>query len=137
MLPPSRHSKLLRCHLLTPTLCRRRRQNSTAAKCDSPPSTSPSPVGESLLNQALKLVQSPENEWNFDQLRNLLFSDEFSLPHFLKITLSLGSSSKAPNFLECVKSNETSEVNRYPSFIFYGVLKLLIREPISKTRDLE
>ncbi|KAF7814319.1 pentatricopeptide repeat-containing protein [Senna tora] len=120
MLPALRQVNLLRRHLPPP------RRNFTV-QCELPPEN------ELIITQAVKLLQSSENDWNSDQLLPLLFSSPLSRD-LLAITFRLGSSSKALNFLEYVRANAPPEHSSSLSFVFYGVLKLYSRESVSKTK---
>ncbi|KAI4355140.1 hypothetical protein L6164_003940 [Bauhinia variegata] len=126
----------LRCcgsrqHLIPFTHSSLYRNNST--ECDPP-----SHDGESIVAQVVELLQAPENDWKTDQLHQLLFTGSTPVPRdFLRITLQLGSSSRALNFLEYIRANTPSE--QYPSLssVFQGVLELANREPNSGTKLLE
>lgn len=130
MVPASRQLQLLRHHL--PLGCHY--CHTSTVWCDLAPSQT---HDKSLVTQVVQLLQVPENEWNFDQLHPLLFSTTTTPHHLHTITLHLGSSSKALNFLEYVRANAPSEQSPCLSPIFHGVLMLFSKEPISECKLLE
>ncbi|XP_028778014.1 pentatricopeptide repeat-containing protein At5g28460 [Neltuma alba] len=125
-----RQLQVLRRHL---PMCCHYRQTSTI-QCDLVPSQTDD---KSLVTQVVQLLQVPENEWNADQLHPMLFSATTMPCHLLTITLHLGSSSKAFNFLEYVRANAPSEQSYCLSPIFHGVLELFSKEPVSEYKLLE
>ncbi|KAK4269572.1 hypothetical protein QN277_022711 [Acacia crassicarpa] len=130
MVSAPRQLQLLRRHLLP---CCHYCHFSTVP-CDLSPSQTDD---KSLVTQVVQLLQVPENEWNTDQLRPLLFSATTMPCHLLTITLHLGSSSKALNFLEYVRANAPSEQSHCLSPIFHGVIELFSEETISEYKLLE
>ncbi|PON91148.1 Pentatricopeptide repeat [Trema orientale] len=87
---------------------------------------------ETSINQVIELLQAPENDWDLDQLRRLLYSDSeiSSSKRFFHIARRLGSSAKALKFLDYVRENsECPEDSPLLSYVFQAVLEVASREP--------
>ncbi|KAM6584748.1 hypothetical protein CsatB_011750 [Cannabis sativa] len=87
---------------------------------------------EPSITQAVELLQTPENNWDLDQLRSILYSDsENSSPkRFFHIARRLDSSAKALKFFDYVRENsKCPEDLPLLSSVFQAVLELASREP--------
>ncbi|KAL5572948.1 hypothetical protein UlMin_022545 [Ulmus minor] len=94
----------------------------------------------SSITQIVQLLQSPQNEWNTDHLRTLLYSDSGNPPpaRLFHITRRLDSSSKALQFFDYVHANSNlPEDLPLLSSTFQAVLELASREPNWQKRLLE
>ncbi|KAE9615818.1 putative tetratricopeptide-like helical domain-containing protein [Lupinus albus] len=88
-------------------------------------STVSSDYTESAINEVIKLLQqSNKNNSNSDKLNTLLFKTLSSHNHFLQISLRLGSSSKAINFLEYLSHNAPTTHHFSLSSVFQGAIQL-------------
>ncbi|KAF9669010.1 hypothetical protein SADUNF_Sadunf14G0063000 [Salix dunnii] len=131
--PSTKHSNLLR--LLTSHAFLRRL--STERPEPQPPPQQKKRNHNSIITEALQLLQTPENEWNTPQLNQLLFPDSpptSSSPRlFYQITRRLPSSSQALKFLNYLRNNSPSspDTQSLLSYTFQAIFELAFCEPDS------
>ncbi|KAJ6679748.1 F21B23.6 PROTEIN [Salix purpurea] len=131
--PTSKHSNLLR--LLTSHAFLRRL--STERPEPQPPPQQKTRNHNSIITEALQLLQTPENEWDTTQLNQLLFPDSpppSSSPRlFYQITRRLPSSSQALKFLNYLRNNSPSspDTQTLLSYTFQAIFELSFCEPDS------
>ncbi|KAL3572057.1 hypothetical protein D5086_025961 [Populus alba] len=129
----SKHSNLLRL-LTSHTFLRRL---STEPPEPQPPPQQKTSNHNSIITEALQLLQTPGNEWNTTQLNQLLFPDSppsSSSPRlFYQITRRLPSSSQALKFLNYLQNNSPSspDTQSLLSYTFQAIFELAFCEPES------
>ncbi|KAJ6723013.1 TETRATRICOPEPTIDE REPEAT (TPR)-LIKE SUPERFAMILY PROTEIN-RELATED [Salix koriyanagi] len=134
--PASKHSNLLR--LLTSHAFLRRL--STERPEPQPPPQQKTRNHNSIITEALQLLQTPENEWDTTQLNQLLFPDSppsSSSPRlFYQITRRLPSSSQALKFLNYLRNNSPSspDTQTLLSYTFQAIFELSFCEPDSNAK---
>ncbi|KAH7513067.1 hypothetical protein FEM48_Zijuj12G0157200 [Ziziphus jujuba var. spinosa] len=121
---PKIHSYLVLRHLSTEPINPLQKQNGDEEK---------------FIAQVVQLLQPPENDWNFEKLRLLLFSDSTtpSPTRLFRIASRLDSSSKALKFLDYLQSNSPTPDKNSLSSTFQAVLVIASREPSSQSKLLE
>ncbi|KAF5733085.1 pentatricopeptide repeat-containing protein [Tripterygium wilfordii] len=110
--------------------------SSSLRLCTTPTSQSPYPGSDdSLITEALQLLQSSQDEWNkTDRLRCLLSSASSPPSVSIQITRRLPSSSLALRFFDYLRESSPSLDTALLSSTFQAVLELASREPDAQTK---
>ncbi|KDP28560.1 hypothetical protein JCGZ_14331 [Jatropha curcas] len=88
---------------------------------------------DSIVNEAVQLLQIPDNDWNTAQLNQLLFSDPVPSPRLVfQIARRLPSSSQAFKFLQYLQIKSSSPDTEALSSTFQAIFELASREPNSR-----
>ncbi|XP_050238515.1 pentatricopeptide repeat-containing protein At3g61520, mitochondrial [Mercurialis annua] len=101
---------------------------STECTLQTPPQQQ---TNDSIINQAVQLLQIPHNEWNLTHLNQLIFSDSSPSPRLLfQITRRLPSSSQALEFLRYLQHNSPPSLSNTQHFssAFQAIFELASRE---------
>ncbi|QHO51933.1 hypothetical protein HN51_021022 [Arachis hypogaea] len=117
------------------------RRHSTAVDV----SNSKDVVSSSIVTQLQELLQHPKDEWDSHESKNLLLpllfndSEPLSSRQILQITRQLGSTTKALDFLEFIRTNAEPEQQHCHllSSVFQSALELANRDATSKIEVLK